>query len=112
MSPMKTIVHPHFSKTFQKILLTTWTGSAFCFGMGLFLLKNQAESVGKFFALAFVLIALGGMGYLYYRLRHVICLECGGKTQSSKDKETRSKWVAICPNCHIRWDLQIGVADS
>jgi hypothetical protein len=109
---MKTIVHPNFSKQFQKTLLFTWTGSVFCFGMGLFLLKNNAESVGKFFALAFVLIAMGGMGMLYYRLHHVICLDCGGQTQSVKDKETRSKWVANCQNCQIRWDLQIGVANS
>jgi len=81
---MKTIVHPNFSKKFQTTLLITWTGSVFCFGMGL----------------------------LYYRLHHVICLDCGGQTQSVKDKETHSKWVANCQKCQIRWDLQIGVADA
>jgi hypothetical protein len=35
------------------------------------------------------------MGLLYYRLHHVICLDCGGQTQSVKDYLDSSK--KTCP---------------
>jgi hypothetical protein len=105
---MKILIHPTFQKTLQKRFISIWLTAAISFSSGLYLSKTGHQIIaGVLFGVMGISI-FGGLAYLFYQHYHVTCLECNGKTKTTKDS-TKTKWVAHCERCQIEWDLNTGV---
>ena len=108
---VKTQIHPTFQKTLRKQFIAVWLICAFSFAGSLAMHKFGYPRVGWGLASVFAGLAIGGLLYWRYQLRHVTCLVCQGKTKTMKDV-TETKWMAHCRHCQIEWDLQTGVGND
>lgn len=92
--------------------------------LGLLLIGSQlgVYVAGEFltnnsYLIRYIVTFILGYGFLvfamtFYRLYHVICPICLGKTiTKSSRKETPDSWSAYCTKCNVLWDLGIGNAD-
>ncbi|GAB2892695.1 hypothetical protein GCM10027046_21990 [Uliginosibacterium flavum] len=104
---MQSRIHPGFQKSLQRRFITIWIAAALSISGGLLLHRQGYPLLGWVLSGLFGILVLGGLLYLSWRLHHVKCLECGGKTRTRKDA-TRTQWVAQCEQCQIEWDLQTG----
>ena len=105
---MQTRIHPHFQKTLQRRFIKLWLSAALSITASLVLYRQGYPQWGWVMAAVFGVLCVGGLLLLTWHLYHVRCLQCGGKTRTTKDA-TRTQWVAQCEACQIEWDLQTGV---
>lgn len=106
---MELRIHSTFQKTLQREFLILWLVGAFSIGSSIYFLKHDYKIIGLVLALVFSFFCFGGPAYLFYKLHHVSCLVCNGKTKTTKDL-TKTQWVAVCSHCQIEWDLQTGAS--
>jgi|GEM_PF-2044872 len=103
--------HPSFAGWFKRFFLRAWILAVVFFGVGLLLLKNGFPVLGWTCAICFGLSVFGALGHLLYRLFHVECPSCGGRTRTTKDP-SQTFWIARCEACGTVWDLGVGVGDD
>jgi hypothetical protein len=104
---MKYQNHPDFARWFEGFFMRAWVLLVILFGGSYYLVSHDLDWGWEFWA-AFMVGGIGVMGYVFYRVYHVPCPECTGKTQTIKDLE-RWQWTAYCKRCDITWDLGIGL---
>ena len=95
----------------MKKFISVWLAGAISFGFGLFFHKSGFENIGWALFSVFGISIFGGLVYLIYLHHHVACCACNGKTKTIQDS-TKSKWVAVCEQCQIEWDLQTSVSSD
>lgn len=105
---MEIRVHPSYQKRLQKNFIKIWLTGALSFGFGLYFHRSGHEALGWIILSLFAISIFGGLMYLTYLHYHVSCLACKNKTKTKVDT-TKTKWIAVCSHCQIKWDLQTSV---
>lgn len=106
---MKALPHPTFATWFQRFFVRAWLVIALLFVSALLPFSRSVKFLGVTLALGFAASLLGTLAYLFYRLYHVPCPQCG---QPMRTARRSTLYAALCFRCNIEWGLGLGVGSA
>lgn len=107
---MITKIHPTIEKRISKIFKRGWCSGVFFFTaivvLEFFEVLDRSIAIGL--AVGFALSVLVAVLYTSYLLHSIRCPDCNLPLNTHENDELQ-RWVAICEECKIEWNLNIGV---
>lgn len=104
--------HPNFYRRHTRWFFAYCAAFMFILVSIILLGNNGYNTIADAMLWPFFAVAMVGMALLFYRLYHIPCPQCLGKTKTrSYRKELPDHWSAYCPPCDTLWNLQLGNGD-